>query len=314
MCGLTNVEDFWAITAYFNPAGYERRLANYRVFRKNLDVPLVAVELAYGPEFELGKGDAEVLVQLRSTDVLWQKERLLNVALGALPQSCRKVLWTDCDIVFGSKDWVQCASRRLDETALVQPFSRVRYLTKNTAPGEFRKSDVKAERPSVASSVSSGIPVSRWLTDAKFRARPPGLGLAWSARRELLDQHGFYDSCIVGGGDRAIICAAAGSFNELMDSQRMNPGQRRRYLNWATAFHVATGTVDSYVEGNLYHLWHGEFSDRAYVDRHAGLQEFDFDPFVDIAIAGNGAWRWSTEKPDLHAYVRSYFMSRNEDG
>jgi hypothetical protein len=36
----------WAIAAYFNPARYARRLANYRVFREHLAVPLVAVELA----------------------------------------------------------------------------------------------------------------------------------------------------------------------------------------------------------------------------------------------------------------------------
>lgn len=30
----------WAITSLFNPAGYARRLQNYRVFMKNLTVPL----------------------------------------------------------------------------------------------------------------------------------------------------------------------------------------------------------------------------------------------------------------------------------
>ena len=43
----------WAITSYFNPMQYQRRRANYRLFRKYLRVPLVAVELSYGPDFEL---------------------------------------------------------------------------------------------------------------------------------------------------------------------------------------------------------------------------------------------------------------------
>jgi hypothetical protein len=51
--------------------GYRRRRANYRLFRERLKVPLVAVELAYGPNFELGEGDAEILMQLRGGDVLW---------------------------------------------------------------------------------------------------------------------------------------------------------------------------------------------------------------------------------------------------
>jgi len=58
---------FWAITSYFNPVRYRSRLANYRRFRAALNVPLVAVEAAADGQFELGPGDAEVLVQ-RSGD------------------------------------------------------------------------------------------------------------------------------------------------------------------------------------------------------------------------------------------------------
>jgi hypothetical protein len=54
---------FWAITCYFNPAGYRRRLENYRTFRQRLKVPLVAVELSFGEEFQLASGDADILVQ-----------------------------------------------------------------------------------------------------------------------------------------------------------------------------------------------------------------------------------------------------------
>ena len=50
--------DFWAITTYFNPAGYERRRLNYGLFRKHLKPPLLTVELAFDGDFELGPGDA----------------------------------------------------------------------------------------------------------------------------------------------------------------------------------------------------------------------------------------------------------------
>ena len=83
--------DVWAIASFYNPVGYRRRLENYRVFRARLTVPLVTVELALGRDFALGAGDADILVQLRGGDVMWQKERLLNVALGAVPADCRKI-------------------------------------------------------------------------------------------------------------------------------------------------------------------------------------------------------------------------------
>ena len=98
-----HAQPLWAITSYFNPMRYGRRLANYRLFREHLPLPLITVELSFGgqEEFDLREGEADVLIQLRGQDVLWQKERLLNVGLGALPSECTKVVWFDCDVVFG---------------------------------------------------------------------------------------------------------------------------------------------------------------------------------------------------------------------
>src|SRR5215203_6717152 len=74
-------QPLWAITSYFNPMRYGRRLANYRLFREHLPLPLITVELSFGgqEEFDLREGEADVLIQLRGRDVLWQKERLLTV-------------------------------------------------------------------------------------------------------------------------------------------------------------------------------------------------------------------------------------------
>jgi hypothetical protein len=75
------MRNLWAITCHVNPMRYRRRLQNYLAFRRHLKVPLVAVELAYHDDFDLPPDAAEILIRLRSNDVLWQKERLLNVAI-----------------------------------------------------------------------------------------------------------------------------------------------------------------------------------------------------------------------------------------
>jgi hypothetical protein len=54
----------WAITSYYNPVRYKRRLANYKLFRANLDVPLVTVELSFDGRFELTEDDADILIQV----------------------------------------------------------------------------------------------------------------------------------------------------------------------------------------------------------------------------------------------------------
>src|SRR5579864_1198351 len=102
-----STQKLWAITAYFNPTGSRRRLTNYRLFRKWLPLPLVTVELSFAGDFELGAEDADILIQLKEGDTLWQKERLLNVALNALPISCTMVVWLDCDIIIGGQDWAE---------------------------------------------------------------------------------------------------------------------------------------------------------------------------------------------------------------
>jgi hypothetical protein len=58
-----NTRGMWAITSYFNPIGYRRRLENYRSFREHLNIPLLTVELGYGPEFELDESHAEILIR-----------------------------------------------------------------------------------------------------------------------------------------------------------------------------------------------------------------------------------------------------------
>ena len=50
----------WAITSYYNPVGYRRRLANYGLFRANIGVPLVTVELSFDDRFELTDQDADI--------------------------------------------------------------------------------------------------------------------------------------------------------------------------------------------------------------------------------------------------------------
>ncbi len=76
-------QDFWAISCYFNPCGYQRRLDNYKIFREHLNIPLVTVKLSFDRHFQLTNKDAEILVQIEGNEnnLMWPKERLLNIAL-----------------------------------------------------------------------------------------------------------------------------------------------------------------------------------------------------------------------------------------
>ena len=68
-----------------------------------------------------------------------------------------------------------------------------------------------------------------------------------------------------------------------------------------------------FADQTVFHLWHGRLSKRAYGDRYNGFDRFEFDPYKDIRLAGNGCWSWATDKPEMHAHVRQYFAGREED-
>jgi len=309
-------QSLWAITSYFNPAGYRRRLETYRQFRERLAAPLATVELSFDGRFELGPSDADALLQIHGGDVMWQKERLLNLALRLPPERCDKIAWLDCDVVFTNGDWAAEVSAALDDVPLVHPFQARADLPRDMGPGDL-SADVAADAaPSMVYLMKDrGVPPADLLVPHPREKRRATQGLAWAARREVLDRHGLYDACILGSADRAMLCAAMGTFEYGIRALLMNPRQQEHFLGWARPFFETIAGRIGYVPGLALHLWHGEMRDRQYGVREQELQAFDFDPFADVALdAATGCWRWSSDKPGLHAFVRRYFASRKEDG
>ena len=307
--------NFWAITSYFNPVGYQRRLQNYRTFRQCLAVPLVTVELSFNGRFQLEHGDAEILVQIPSADIMWQKERLLNVALRSLPESCEKIAWVDCDIIFANNDWAGLASKALEKFPLLHLFHERHEVPRDSPTDELGSWDAYPTSQSVVyrMAVGEAAPEEVYVSGNPLKRRSSA-GLAWASRRDVLDEHGFYDALIVGSGDRAILCAALGESNRFALASEMNARRAEHYLLWAKSYFNRVRGCVGYIPGHVFHLWHGDLNDRRQRERHQQLAQFDFDPFIDISLDTSGVWRWNSDKQDLHAFVRRYFESRNEDG
>ena len=162
--------------------------------------------------------------------------------------------------------------------------------------------------------VAEGVAAADLLVSAAGRRRRASNGLAWASRRDVLDVHGLYDGCILGSGDRAILCAALGAFEQCTRALRMNGRQEQHYLAWARPYFDTVRGRIGYIPGRVLHLWHGEVADRRFGMRDQGLEAFGFDPFSDIALDAHDCWRWSSDKKDMHAFIRRYFETRDEDG
>jgi hypothetical protein len=305
----------WAITCYWNAARFARRLHNYRVFREHLQVPLLTVELSFADGFDLAPPDADRLVQLKGGSVLWQKERLLNVAARALPDSCENVAWLDADILFEDEDWSSRANEALEHSRLLQLFDRAIALGREEPRAPVGGGGPRKPVESVLAASMGGREVQDDLrSPMAWSLGQPANGLAWAARREFFDRVALYDACILGSGDRALVCAALGVPELLQPALRLSPAHMTHYLCWASRFRDWLDCGYAFLRGTVFHLWHGQPEHRRIEDRYDGLERFRFDPNRDVEPEPNGAWRWATDKRAMHEYVSGYFFSRMENG
>lgn len=288
---------------------------NYKVYRQRLGIPLVTVELSFDGHFELTDKDADILVQISGGAILWQKERLLNLAVKSVPHDENNISWIDCDAVFDRSDWIGEATRQLKSYNVVQLFSDQVDLGPEDHLTNLDNHDIPPSGHGIVSLISNNrFRQSDVAPTSDRNRRSFAWGLAWAARREILEDYGLYDAMIAGGGTRALVSAMYAEFETIIKAAQFNAAQRKHYLDWALPYHQAVSGLVGHVPGRLYHLWHGDIENRNYAGRHKGLVASNFDPNVDVVIGSNGAWQWARSKPDLEEFLKNLFISRAEDG
>jgi len=308
------LNDTWIVTAYFNPCRYITKKLNFDLFAARLQssgAALLVIELALDDsEFEVN--DSHNLIRLRGNGMIWQKERLLNIAIGQLPPSCTKVVWVDCDLLFDDDEWLQKTSDALNRFSVVQPFSSCVRLQR----GQTQYADSRQGEEPLAESFAAAFVRDRSLARDAIYQLHGRTGFAWAARRDLLDACGLYDACVTGSGDHLMAHAFAGA----LDSQCIPAmiGSDHQYAKhfavWAAKTdRIARGSL-GYVPGRILHLWHGAVADRRYYWRNQEFKTFAFDPNRHIRRDKNGLWDWADAPAEMRRWSSELFLSRHEDG
>ncbi|MDP7247609.1 MAG: hypothetical protein QF741_03225 [Candidatus Peribacteraceae bacterium] len=289
------------VTTYFNFAGYSTLLNNYKIFADEIrsqGLDLWTVEIAFGDkEFDLNKDNRTL--QIRTEDVMWHKERALNVLIKTLPKEYDTIAWLDADVIFENRKWAEEASELLKHCKIIQCFSNVHCyqegnmdLTKNTHIGySLKKNNLN-----------------------KYSTETSHPGFAWAGRRDFLERHMLYDSHVLGANDFLMALAFYGNFKHAYAQENLNGPLRNDYLKWAKKVFVEINKNVGFIEGDIYHLWHGKIANRQYLKRDAYIFDYNFDPEKDIKIGKNGLYHWSSNKPRMHQAVQQYFADRNDDG
>lgn len=306
------VKNFWVITPYYNPCNFKRRRLNYEIFRSTLvqsGIPLLTIECAFG-EDAYNLPELPDIVRVRSNSMIWQKERLLNLANSWLPSSCHSVAWIDCDVLFLNKNWAEDTANMLDRIPLVQVFEKCNRL-----------SSLNMASPSEGDTCESFALITgkdaKVLSSGIF-AEHGHTGYGWAASRELIDKHGLYEYAIIGSGDHYLAHAAFGDFDgRCMELLTKNDhSQLNHFTDWAKPFYSSVNGRVGAVPGEILHLWHGDVQDRQYMKRNRELTERSFNPYTDIVARPGKPLEWVPElhKPNLVMMFQQYFASRKEDG
>ena len=299
------------ITTYFNPCGYKSRRVNYDKFIKGLKhngVKCITIECAFGDQpFDL-PNDLNI-IRVRTDSILWQKERLLNLAASWVPERYKYIAWLDCDIGFENFDWVNDCVHRLKSHQIVQVFEKCVRLNQD---GTGR------EEPDVASFGMIQYYVPQSLSPEIGRYDVHGhTGYGWAMRRSLFEQVGLYEGAISGSADHFMAHAIFDKYGFCIENALKHDQTQIQHLKeWGKKFYeLAQGDL-GYVPGRIVHFWHGSTQDRRYFLRMHEITDLGYNPYLDIIAPPGRPLEWSPmmNKQGLKDYFIQYFTNRREDG
>jgi hypothetical protein len=300
--------DLAVVTSYFNSHHYASKRRVFELFRQSMErsgVPLFIGECAFGDQpFELVPSNS--VFQFRTPDVMWQKERLLNLTIDRVPDRYTKIAWVDADVLFTNPRWIAEASERLDEFPVLQPFSHAVRLR----PRDMNDFGA-GERSRGFCFTRSALPALSRLPNSIHGHT----GFAWAADRQLLSDVRLYDAAIAGTGDHLMAHAFSGDFATpcLRVVFGGGSGFLDHFRQWAeAAWDRARGRL-GYVSGAALHLWHGETANRGYVSRYRQLATRAYDPAVHLHAEPGDLWTWSDQGAFLSKWANRYFRDRRED-
>jgi hypothetical protein len=318
---------FWGLTTFFNPAGYKNKYENYKIFLASLrrqGLKLLTIELSFNNKFEIKDEDAEMVLRLKGNkrNMMWQKERMLNIGLKKLPKDCDRICWLDADIIFKNENWVSETASLLEKYPVVQPFAQVVRLRKGVYDLEkvSHLKNTEIERMNVRmKNMAKKIADSGKLNLRNQVFYHGHSGFGWAARREIFEKIGFYDKNIVGSGD--LLMAFSFYFDDVKKINSVKnqyilepvPSILEDYFIWAKkAYSLVKGSV-YYTPGLILHLWHGDMKSRGHNWRYDILTTHLFDLKRDIILDDKKLFAWAKGSHKFYEDFESYFYFRSEE-
>lgn len=301
-----NIEQVEIITFHFNPTGSKKLKETYYDFLsglKNLAKYVKCYELVFDdnePEIK----NSKVIKGTLEKNCMWQKESLMNVAIKESNVNDKKyVIWVDHDIIFDNPNWlIETISKLESGVDFIQPFVRVKYLSQD-------KLDIQ-------SSSVSRVYVKKTNDTRNSRNSSGAPGAVWAAKVESLSKISPLPNSFLGSGDEFL---AFGLFkgddwerhHKLYNYEKKIKDAVEKHILKTRSFNF---NVD-YTENNIFHLWHGDFTNRQYTTRYHIAKDNNIDLTKDIIVNDNGILEFVGSRAEhFSKLIYEFFENRKEDG
>lgn len=295
------------IFPYFSPRGYKSHMLNgARFIRHMLDsgVRVHVAECTYGDAPAVFSGIPQITHHhFQAKTVIWEKEALINAAIGRLPRDWKFVAWIDGDVEFVNRDWASQTVHALQHHDFVQPWEHCYDLGPHLEHLELHHSFCRQwiKEPYTCDKLGAST----------YRFAHPGY--AWAATRGALEATGgLIETAPLGSADHHMALAMIGKAH-ISIPDGVTDGYRRPIMDWqARATHHVGGNI-GYVGGTIRHHFHGAKAGRGYLSRWDIITKHGFDPATDLKRNTSGIIELAGNKPGLRRDVMAYFSSRDED-
>lgn len=279
-------ENIVVCSVLFNSCNYIKPVMNHLYVAnmlKKSNIPHYIIELLYPnqtPNFE----ESDTVFHVNSNSYMFHKENLFNILISRLPKKFTKIVCLDGDVVFDDSDWINKIDQELDKFDVVYPYHEAFVL------------DPFYENV---------LYVSKILMDTRYKSNqvPFSSGYAVGLHRNFFERIGMYEYGIFGGSDKLLLHDYV---RIPIKVNTFNSNKRSEYLEKLKSL----GLKYSYLNGVVYHLYHGSILDRKYLERHNFLNELN----IDLEIIKNDDGVLEFINPEKYnPTLLDYFKNRNED-
>ena len=276
------------ICSYFNFGNSTKIRNNYIKFRRNFKYDITTVELAL-PDQQFFIDDS-IKLAVDYNNILWQKERCLNIAIEESKRGTDAIAWIDTDVIFDNPNLLRDTEEALEKWKVVQMFEKV------------------YETPTV-NDFFNNYSLGKQMVD-ELDISYPNIGLAWAFRRDILVDDKLYDLDPVGNSDVLQLMAWLGQWNNSCITNLL-PQYRKEFLLWAwDSYENVQGDI-GYVKGALEHIYHGKQENRKYRHRNQILIDNNYVPSKDLRMDHNQLYTLPY-CPQMVDDIRQYFNLRSQ--